>query len=33
MGLVYLCWVIAFGSAVATGFTLRRLFEMRRKPR
>jgi len=31
MDLVYLCWVIAFGSAVATGFTLRRFIEMRRK--
>jgi hypothetical protein len=30
MGLVYLCWVIVFGSFVATGFTLRRLFKMRR---
>jgi len=32
MALVCLCWVIAFGSVVATGFTLRRLFEMRRRP-
>ncbi len=30
-GLVYLCWVIAAGSLVATGFTLRRLIEHRRE--
>jgi hypothetical protein len=29
-GLVYLCFVIAVGSVVAGGFTLRRLFEHRR---
>jgi hypothetical protein len=30
-GLVYLCWTIAVGSFVATGFTLRRFFELRRE--
>jgi hypothetical protein len=29
--LVYLCWVMALGSVVTTGITLRRLFEMRRR--
>jgi hypothetical protein len=29
--LVYLCWVITFGSVVATGFTLRRVLEHRRR--
>lgn len=30
LGLFFLCWVIGIGSFVATGFTLHRLFEMRR---
>ena len=30
-GLVYLCWIIALGSLLATAFTLRRFFEMRRQ--
>ena len=28
--LVYLCWAIALGSCITTGFTLRRLFALRR---
>ena len=30
-GLTYLCWVITFGSLLATGFTLHRIFELRRR--